>query len=85
MLTMTLETAPPSQTSEYKMVQLEHSTKLSHKTHNYSFFWGRVIAFGSYAPPDTQHRSEVDRDDIIQGYEVNKAALINSYKVNYLI
>jgi hypothetical protein len=29
--------------------------------------------------------ARVDRDDIIQGYEVNKAALINSFKVNYLI
>jgi hypothetical protein len=28
MLTMTLGTAPPTQTSDYKMVQLEHSNKL---------------------------------------------------------
>jgi hypothetical protein len=33
----------------------------------------------------THYNRDVDRDDIIQGYEVNKAALINSYKVNYLI
>jgi len=33
MLTMTLGTAPPTQTSDYKMVQLEHSTKLCHTRH----------------------------------------------------
>ena len=52
MLTMTLGTAPPTQISDYEMVQLEHSTKLCHTRNKHYFSWGRVLAFGSYAPPD---------------------------------
>jgi hypothetical protein len=40
MLIMTLGTAPPTQTSDYKMVQLEHSTKLCHTRHTHTLFLG---------------------------------------------
>jgi len=83
---MTLGTAPPTWTSDYKMVQLEHLTKLYHTRHTNALLLEKELAFGSYAPPDRLGTVVlVDRDDIFQGYEVNKAALINSYKVNYLI
>jgi hypothetical protein len=39
-LTMTLGTAPPTQTSDYEMVQLEHSTKLCHTRHTDTLFLG---------------------------------------------
>jgi hypothetical protein len=52
MLTMTLGTAPPTQISDYEMVQLEHPTKLCHTRNKHCFSWGRVLGFGSYAPPD---------------------------------
>ena len=52
MLWMTLGTTPPTQISDYEMVQMEHSTKLCHTRNKHCFSWGRVLAFGSYAPPD---------------------------------
>jgi hypothetical protein len=46
MLTMTLGTAPPTQTSDYEMVQLEHSTKLCHTRHTNTLFLGACLVKG---------------------------------------
>ena len=40
LLTMKHRTAPPTPTSDYKMVQLEHSTKLCHTRHTSTLFPG---------------------------------------------
>jgi len=37
---MILRTAPPNQTSDYKMVQLEHSSKLCHTRHTNTLILG---------------------------------------------